>query len=77
MPGTASTGGPSERSSSAARSSSSPAPAVREIAGRDDELRLQPLHEPRERLLDVLLLMCARVQVGNMEEPRVHNRTRL
>ena len=77
LPGTASTGGPSERSRLAARSSCSPAAAMREIAGRDDELRLEPLDEPRERLLDVPLLMCTHVEVGNMEEPRVHNRTRL
>ena len=53
------------------------APPVREIARSDDELRVEPLHQPRQRLLDLALLMCTRVQVGNMEEPRVHNRTRL
>ena len=50
---------------------------MREIAGGDDELRLQPLDEPRQRLLDLPFLMCTRVQVGNMEKPGVHNRTRL
>jgi hypothetical protein len=54
-----------------------PAAAVREIAGRDDELRLRPLHQPPERPLDAGILMCTRVQVGNMEEPGVHDRTRL
>ena len=54
-----------------------PAPAVREIAGSYDELGLHPLHEPRQRLLYFGLRMCTRVQVGYMEEPRVHNRTRL
>ena len=54
-----------------------PAAAVREIAGRDHELGLEPLHEPRQRLLDLPLRMCTRVQVGYMEEPRGHNRTRL
>jgi hypothetical protein len=28
-------------------------------------------------MLDFLLLMCTHVQVGNMEEPGVHDRTRL
>jgi hypothetical protein len=50
---------------------------VREIAGSNDELRLQPVHEPRQRLLHLPLLVCTRVQVGNMEEPGVHDRTRL
>jgi hypothetical protein len=50
---------------------------VGEIPGSDDELRLQPLHEPPQRLLYFVLLMCTRVEVGNMEEPRVHKRTRL
>jgi len=54
-----------------------PAPAMREIAGSHDELRFQPLHEPRQRLLNFRLPMCTRVQVGYMEEPRFHNRTRL
>ena len=53
------------------------APAMREIAGRDDQLRLEPFHEPRQRVLYFPLLMCTRVEVGYMEEPRVHNRTRL
>ena len=50
---------------------------MREIAGSHDELRFQPLHEPRQRLLYFRLPMCTRVQVGYMEEPRFHNRTRL
>jgi hypothetical protein len=50
---------------------------VGEVARGDDELGLQPLYELRERLFHVPLLVCARVQVGNMEEPHVHNRTRL
>jgi hypothetical protein len=53
------------------------AATVREIAGSHDELWLQPLGEPRESTLDVRLLVCAHMQVGYMEEPRVHNRTRL
>jgi hypothetical protein len=54
-----------------------PAPSVPEIAGRHDELRFEPLREAPERPLDFRLLMCTRVEVGNMEEPRVHDRTRL
>ena len=54
-----------------------PAPAVGQIAGSDYELGLEPFHEPRQRVLYFQLLMCTRMQVGNMEEPRVHNRTRL
>jgi hypothetical protein len=50
---------------------------VREIAGSHDERGLQPLDETYERLLDLPLFMCTRVQVGYMEEPRGHNRTRL
>jgi hypothetical protein len=50
---------------------------MREIARGDDELRLDALDEPRQRLRDVRLLMSARMQVGNVEEPGGHNRTRL
>jgi hypothetical protein len=54
-----------------------PAAAVREIARRHDELRFQALDEPPQRVLDLRLPMSTRVKVGNMEEPRFHNRTRL
>jgi len=54
-----------------------PAPPVCEIAGSYDELGFEPLHEACERALDSRLLMCTRVQVGNMEKPRIHDRTRL
>jgi hypothetical protein len=50
---------------------------VRQIAGSHDQLRLQPLHEPCQPLLDLALFVCTRMKVGYMEEPRVHNRTRL
>jgi hypothetical protein len=54
------------------------APAsVREIAGSDHDLRLEPLHETCQSVLDVPLLMCTHVQVGNVEEAGVHDRTRL
>jgi hypothetical protein len=54
-----------------------PAPAVREIARSYDELGFEPLDEPCECALDFRLLMCTRVQVGNMEKPRIHDWTRL
>jgi hypothetical protein len=54
-----------------------PAATMREIARCDDDLRLQTLHEPYERLLDFPLLMCTHVKIGNVEEPGIHDRTRL
>jgi hypothetical protein len=53
------------------------AASMSEIARRDDELRLRSLHEPCERPLDVRLPLCICVEIGNMNEPRVHDRTRL
>jgi hypothetical protein len=53
------------------------AAAMGEIAGGHDELGLQPLYESRERPFDLRLRMGTGVQVGNMEEPSGHNRTRL
>jgi hypothetical protein len=54
-----------------------PAAAMSKIPGGNDELRLQPLYEPREGALDLRLRVCTGVQIGNMEEPCGHNRTRL
>ena len=54
-----------------------PAAAVRKIARSDDELGLQPFHEPSKRTLYFPLLVCTHVQIGNMEEPGIHDRTRL
>jgi hypothetical protein len=54
-----------------------PAPTVRQIAGSHDELGREPLDEPLQRMLNFRLLMCTHVEVGNMEEPGIHNRTRL
>jgi len=50
---------------------------VGEIAGCDDELGLETLHETRQRLLGSRFLMCTHVQVGNVEEAGIHDRTRL
>ena len=54
-----------------------PASPVGEVAGGDDELRLDPFHELREGALDLRLLACTCVQVGDMEEARGHDRSRL
>ncbi len=53
------------------------AAAMREITRRDDELRLDPLDEPRETRLDFRLLVRADVEIGNVEEACGHSRTRL
>ena len=50
---------------------------MRKIARSDDELWLQPFHEPSKRTLYFPLLVCTHVQIGNMEEPGIHDRTRL
>jgi hypothetical protein len=50
---------------------------MRKIPGGNDKLRLQALYEPREGAFDLRLRMCTGVQIGNMEEPCGHNRTRL
>jgi len=49
-------------------------PAVGEIPGRDDDLRADLLDQPRERLRDLGILTCTRVQVGNMEDACGHER---
>ena len=54
-----------------------PAATVRQIARCDHELRLEALHEPYQCLLDFPLLMCTHVEIGNVEEPGGHDRTRL
>ncbi len=48
-----------------------------QIAGCDNQPGLEPFHEPRQRVLYFYLLVCTRMEIGYMEEPRVHNRTRL
>jgi hypothetical protein len=51
--------------------------AVREIAGRDDQLRLYATDQCAQRTLDLRILVCTRVQIGYMEEGRRHDRMRL
>ena len=53
------------------------AAAVGEVAGRDDQLRLQPFDERGEGLLDRGILRCTRVEIGYMEEAPRHDRMRL
>jgi hypothetical protein len=53
------------------------AAAVREIARRDDELRIEFLDDLREPAGNVRLVVRAHVQVGNMENTCSHDRTRL
>ena len=54
-----------------------PSPAMREIARRDDELRLDPLDEAREGRRCLEVLVRADVEVGNVEKTCRHDRTRL
>jgi hypothetical protein len=53
------------------------AAAIGEIAGGDDQLRADPLYEPRQSPLDLRRLTCTRVEIGYMKEARGHNRMRL
>jgi hypothetical protein len=50
---------------------------MREVARRNDELRLDPFDESRERRRRAEVLVRAHMQVGDVEEPGRHNRTRL
>jgi hypothetical protein len=52
-------------------------PAVREVAGRHDEIGLPTLHEGTERALDSGLLAGADVDVGDVDQARWHSRGRL
>ena len=77
FPGTASTGG-AERAEEPRRPLVLVARApVREIARGNDQLRPDPQHEGLQRLLDLRLLLCTRVQIGYMEEACRHDRMRL
>ena len=53
------------------------AAAVREVAARDDELGLGARHERRHGRLDLGILTCARVEVGEVQNPSWHSRCRL
>jgi hypothetical protein len=53
-----------------------PAP-VRQVARSDDDLRRHAGCEPDERLLDVRVLACAYVEIGNMQDACGHERMRV
>ena len=51
--------------------------AMRQVARRDDELRLQLRHERRQRRLHLRILLLPHVEVGNVDDARGHDRWRL
>ena len=53
------------------------AAAVRQVPGRDDQIRLQAAGQNAERLLDVGGLPGPDVQVGDVQNPRWHGRPTL
>ena len=48
--------------------------AVGEVAGREDDLRVGPLHQLDQIGLDLRLLVRPRVKVGNVQQPEVWHR---
>ena len=77
FPGTARTGAP-KRAEEPRRVLVLLAPAaIREVAGGDDERRLDPAHESGQRRLDLGILVCTRMKIGYMEEACRHDRMRL
>ena len=53
------------------------AAAVSQVAGGEDQLRLQPFDEGGEGVLDRRVFMCTRVEIGYMQEAPRHDRMRL
>jgi hypothetical protein len=53
------------------------APAVGEIAGRDDQLGPQSLDQRGQRRARIRALVGADMQVGDVKNPRWHGRTTL
>src|SRR5205085_423276 len=51
------------------------APAVREIARRDDQLRIEPRDQLMERGLDRALFTCADVEVRDVDHAGWHDRS--
>jgi hypothetical protein len=51
--------------------------AVGQVAGGDDELGSEPLHERRQGRHDLRILVCTRVKIGYVEEAHRHDRMRL
>jgi hypothetical protein len=54
-----------------------PASAIGQIAGGDDDLGAHLSGEPDERCLDLRVLACTDVEIGNMEDACGHERMRL
>ena len=48
-----------------------------EVARGDDQFRADPADEGAQRLLDLQILVCTRVEIGYMEEACRHDRMRL
>ena len=51
--------------------------AVRQIAGRDDQLGVDAAEQGAQRRLDLRVLACTRVEIGYMEDAGRHDRMRL
>jgi hypothetical protein len=51
--------------------------AVRQVARGDDDLRSHAGREADERFLDLRLLACTHVEVGNMQDACGHERMRV
>src|SRR5262249_30238132 len=54
-----------------------PVSAVAEVAAGNDELRLEPLDQYRCTALDCVVVTCAEVQIGQVENACKHGRRRL
>jgi hypothetical protein len=52
-------------------------PTVREITRSDDQLGARTVDQCSERLLDLRILVCTRMEIGYMEEGGRHDRMRL
>ena len=77
FPGTATTGGPSPRRKAAARSCCVAPAAVRQIAGRDDQLGLRLRHERADRLVERGVVARAEMEIREVQDARNHRRSRL
>jgi hypothetical protein len=54
-----------------------PAPAVGQVAGRDDHFGPHLPGEPDERRLDMRVLTCTHVKIGDMQDACDHERMRV
>jgi hypothetical protein len=51
--------------------------AMSEVAARHEQLRADVLDELRQRTLDLGILTCTHVEIGNVEDACAHARMRL